>query len=211
MSFCAIAGSVGCEPLQQADLDWFADQGVPSFALLGYRASGAEVLDLRRRGMIAAAADAFGDPWFRVTRSSVRFLRGGRFMLPADARGDLDDVVTAYVMPEVDPADGVVDLVAWHPRTGRLASWLGRAGLLGGATVEADPAPLPIHTSPLGWLASYRTGVVVVHEGRAGRRLLDAGRPLWAEDLTHGEALDAMLARLRPRILVSAETEARAA
>ena len=181
------------------------------FALAGYRASGAELLDYERRGMASALAHAVGDLWFYVARSPVRFLRSGRFCLPIDVRGDLEDRVTAFIFPEVDPVEGITDLIAWHPRTGRIASWNGRASLLGGAAAGDGAEPLVVHTSPLGWLAAFREGVVVVHEARGARRLLDLRRPLWAEDLTHGEALDAMLARLRPRILVSAGAEARAA
>ena len=198
-----LAALKDCSHLRQVDLDWLSARGVPLFALAGYRGTPAEIAASERAEMPAAVEAARGDLWFHVACAPVRFLRGGRFVFKAETRGEPEDAVLAYVVPEIDADAGLADLVAWHPRTGRLASWSGHACLLGGsALVETDAGPLPVHTSPLGWLAAWRHGIVVVHEARAARRLLDVGRPLQAEDLAHGEALDAMLARLRPRILV---------
>jgi hypothetical protein len=62
----------------------------------------------------------------------------------------------------------VVDIAAWQPRTGELASWRGQAFCLGDLDDLFNPAiyfaggTLPIHASPLEWLRASRDGIVIM-------------------------------------------------
>ena len=82
----------------------------------------------------------------------------------------------------------VGDTVFWHPRSGRLASWTGRAFALGeqiideAATYSFDCA-LNIFDGPLAWLRARRDGIVVLDWSRAFDRLRDAPRVAIAEPL----------------------------
>lgn len=104
-------------------------------------------------------------------------------------------------------ADGPpIDLVAWRPKAGTLATWLGRAALLGSPyapRLRADRA-LPVWRSPLDWLKASRSGVCIVHQERSAL-LLEGLGPLLAEDVDHGMALSGSLAIPAPRILVPEE------
>jgi hypothetical protein len=99
-----------------------------------------------------------------------------------------------------------MDLIAWQPKTERLATWLGRAAILGSPyapRLRADRA-LPVWRSPLGWLKASRSGVCIVHDERSAL-LLEGLGPLLAEDVEHGLALSVSLAIPAPRILVPEE------
>ena len=103
------------------------------------------------------------------------------------------------------------DLIAWSPRTGLLAAWLGRSALLGdacGFRLDADGA-LPVHRTPLGWLHAGRQGVVIVNPAAAARELQDLG-PLLAEDITHAAEIEALFASLIPAILTDIPEKAAA-
>jgi hypothetical protein len=132
----------------------------------------------------------------------VQFLARGRFIPAWDPHVVAAETVPALVIPALEDGE-LVDLVAWQPRTGRLASLERRAGWLAGPPPEAD-APLVVFADPLPWLASCRAGVVVVHESLA-RPFLLAQPAIQAADVDHGEKLQAMLAKVRlPRIVVPA-------
>lgn len=197
------AALAACAPLQDADLSWFRLRGVSGFALLGYRQHPAHAEAIQRHGL---ATEHPGDLLFHVARDRVRFLRSGRFEFERNCRGEPDDVVTAYVLPEIDADGALVDLVAWHPRTARLASWQGVAGLLGAAAIDTRTTdePLIVRRSPIEWLAAWRSGVVVVNERSARPALLGAGC-VQAADVEHGVALERMLREVAlPRIVVPA-------
>lgn len=199
-----------CGHLRDADLAYFRAHGVSGFALLGYREHPVEAEAMRQHGL---ATDQAGDISFHVARDRVRFLRGGRFAFLRDCRGEPDDAVTVYVIPEIDADGAMVDLVAWHPRTGRLASWQGVAAMLGASAVEsrAPDEPLIVRRSPVEWLASWRAGVVIVNERAARSVLLGAGC-VQAADLEHGVALERMLREVAlPRIVVPALPDEEAA
>lgn len=190
--------------LRDRDLAFFAAGGASPFALLGYYADPRET---RRPFSVPMQLG------FHVRRERVRFSRRGRFSFEADLRGEADEVVPAYVMPAVQ-AGTVVDEVAWHPRSGRLATHEGRAGLLGGDLIESSGKDQPVRLlpDPRAWLAAWREGVVIVDEALARPALLEARCPLQVEDVAQGEALEAMLSKVRlPRIVVPAESVTRAA
>ncbi|MCJ2084889.1 hypothetical protein MKK88_02625 [Methylobacterium sp. E-005] len=200
-----------CERLPFRDVEWFADQGVSACKLLGYRFDPTEMGE-------AAFCRAFPgwppiDIGFEVRRARVQFLRSGRVVLTSNKRADPGALITAFVIPAFN-ADGVMtDLIAWRPRTGHIGSTERTAGWLAGGYVSEDE-PLIVHPDPLAWLRAGRQGVVVVHEDLARPALL-AQRTLQAADVDHGEALQAMLSKVRlPRIVVPAfpgETARRAA
>ena len=62
----------------------------------------------------------------------------------------------------------VIDLIAWQPRTGALASWRGQAFCLGDVDDILNPAnyfagdALRVHATPLDWLLAHRDGIVIV-------------------------------------------------
>ena len=185
--------------LRGLDLAFFAEGGVSPFALAGYGAA----------PMRTETVETHFDPAFTVGRERVRFLRRGRFVLERDCRGEPDDAVPAYLMPAIE-GGLVVDHVAWHPRTGRIATLNGRTGLLGADALAGD-GPVAVAPDPRAWLAGFRRGVCIVDERLARPVLIEARQPLVAADEAHGEALDAMLRQVRlPKILIPADS-ARAA
>jgi hypothetical protein len=62
----------------------------------------------------------------------------------------------------------VIDIAAWQPRSGMLASWRGQAFCLGDLDDIFNPATyfaggaLRIHRTPLEWLKAGREGVVIL-------------------------------------------------
>lgn len=159
---------------------------------------------LRRVGVHGIAVGWSGRNFDPLLRNVVAFRRGGRFDFAADLRGADVEAVAAYTVLARDEGGDALDVVAWHPRTARVATWLGAIGLLGldrpcAATVDD---PLIVFPEPASWLAARRGGVVVVSERLARGDLLAAGS-IQAADVAHGEALETMLRKVRlPRILV---------
>lgn len=104
-----------------------------------------------------------------------------------------------------DPSGTALDIVAFDPCTGRLATWLGRAWALGQGQIYAprlsEHGALAVWRSPLEWLRQSRRGVVLIRPEGAAYHLDDAG-PLMAEDVEHGLELRRVLTRPSPRILV---------
>lgn len=151
-----------------------------------------------------------------------------RLGIPADALASPTPVRASYVhfsqsqfefdhhsqREEGEPANLVlsrngwgeaIDLVAWCPSTGRLATWLGRAWALGEETIYqprlTEHSALPVWRSPVGWLRAGRQGICLVRVKAAAHHLCDGG-PLLAEDAAHGEELRQLLTRPAPRILI---------
>lgn len=148
-----------------------------------------------------------------LLRHAIVFRRGPRFEFVRNLRGDPVEPVAAYTILARDAGGAPIDVVAWHPRTGRLATWLGRVGLLGAdypcPATKTDP--LCVFPSPTEWLASGRRGVVIVDERLARPELLDAGT-IQASDIEHGTKLKDMLERVTlPGIVVPAASIGRVA
>lgn len=194
-----------CARLRQVELDWFRSHGVSGFALAGYRVDPAEIGPAQFRLLYRHPHEEPVDWFFEVRRARVQFLPRGRFVFGWEPRCELAESVPALIIPALDGLE-IIDLVAWHPKTGRLASIDKRIGWLAGPAPQADE-PLVVFTDPLGWLAAWRTGIVVVHEAIAVPFLRE--QPvLQAADVEQGEALQAMLAKVRlPRIVVPASDE----
>lgn len=197
-------GPLPANALRDRDIAFFQEGGASVFALAGYCADPHEI------------QRPFSTPMqlgFRVRRERVCFSRRGRFSFEADLRGEPDDAVPAYVLPAIE-AGAIVDEVAWHPRSGRIATHDGRAGLLGADLIESSTKDEPVRllADPRAWLAAWRQGVVVVDEALARPVLREARCPLQVETVTQGEALEAMLSKVRmPRIVVPSASVTRAA
>ncbi|AYO85349.1 hypothetical protein [Methylobacterium brachiatum] len=189
-----------CARLRMVELDWFRAAGVSGAQLVGYRVDPVAIGYAQFRLLYPKREPV--DLGFEVRRARVQFLARNRFIPGWDPRADAAETVPALVIPAFE--DGaLVDLVAWHPKTGRIASLDRRAGWLAGPAPEPD-APLVVFADPLPWLAACRAGVVVVHESLA-RPFLLAQPAIQAADVDHGEKLQAMLAKVRlPRIVVPA-------
>ncbi|WP_133239207.1 hypothetical protein [Microvirga sp. KLBC 81] len=159
-----------------------------------------EVEDLERLGI---PPDALAGP-FPVATSDVYF-DGDRFEFVHHHHRYDEKGVHAFLFLITNRWDEAVDIVAWSPASGQLASWLGRAWALGEETIY-DPrldehGALQVHRSPVGWLKARRRGICVVRPAAAAHYLDDAG-PLSVEDEAHGEELDQILTRPKPRILI---------
>lgn len=115
----------------------------------------------------------------------------------------------AYTIIARDVLGDPIDIVAWQPASGRLATWLNRASILGEDQLNAPRLAegLPVYETPLQWLQQRRLGVVVIDAKRAAPKLREAA-PLLATTYEHGMALRAMLKAKAPRILLSSSTSA---
>jgi len=109
-----------------------------------------------------------------------------------------------------------VDLVAWHPRTGRLAAWQENVPLLGGENVLrprlCGNRPLVVHRTALQWLQAGRCGAVIIDQRGCADLLRQIG-PLEVAEHDYARHLRRSLTVRPPRIFVTPETssEARAA
>ncbi|MGV7034871.1 hypothetical protein [Methylobacterium symbioticum] len=168
---------------------------------------------LRRAGVPGATVNWVRGDFEPLLRTLIVFRRGARFDYAVDIRDADAKRLAAYTILARDPDGAPLDVVAWHPRSARVATWLGTTGLLGldhpcGATAQD---PLIVFPEPASWLASGRAGVVVVNERLARPELLAAGS-IQAANVAHGEALETMLSKVRlPRIVVPAFAHERAA
>jgi hypothetical protein len=97
------------------------------------------------------------------------------------------------------------DIVAWEPRTQRLAAWWGAPPLLGMEHLlgpRLDPhGALKVFTDPAEWLLNERNGVVIVNPAAAAP-LLRAAEPLEASSAAFGRRLAELINPKLPRILV---------
>jgi len=194
-----------CARLRQVELDWFRSHGVSGFALAGYRVDPAALGPAQFRLVYRYPHEEPVDWHFEVRRARVQFLPRGRFVFGWESRCELAESVPALIIPVLDGFE-IIDLVAWHPKSGRLATLNRRAGWLAGPEPREDE-PLVVFSDPLAWLAAWRCGVVIVHEAIA-MPFLREQPVLQAADVEQGEALQAMLAKVRlPRIVVPASPE----
>jgi hypothetical protein len=115
----------------------------------------------------------------------------------------------AYTVIARNGTGDPIDIIAWQPVSGRLATWLNRASILGEDQLNAPRLVegLPVYETPLQWLQQRRLGVVVIEAKRAAPKLREAA-PLLATTYEHGMALRAMLRAKAPRILLSSSTSA---
>jgi hypothetical protein len=109
-----------------------------------------------------------------ISGSTVRF-DGATFDL-TDEKGERTLTFRAEDRGEV------IDLIAWQPRTGALASWRGQAFCLGDLDDIFNPATyfagdaLRVHATPVDWLLADREGIVIVRPDLAPAYLSDCQR-----------------------------------
>src|SRR3979409_1292305 len=123
------------------------------------------------------------------------------FVDEGDDRGE--QVFTMGVISD----NGLIDAVAWHPASGRLAAWLGLGFALGESQIsdhiENGSTGLPVFRSPLGWLCAGCEGIVIVRKTFA-HVVLKKVPLLLAEEESHRIELVGMfpVGGAGPRILV---------
>jgi hypothetical protein len=112
-----------------------------------------------------------------------------------------------------DDCSEAFDLVAWHSRTGRLASWRGAAFCLGDLEQLFNPATwfmgdaLRVHQSPLDWLRSGRDGIVILRPGMAHAYLAHCPR-LACADAAYARRVERWLERPKPTTEILVEVSA---
>ena len=99
----------------------------------------------------------------------------------------------------------VIDLIAWQPSTGKVASWFGVAFCLGDLDNIFNPGTyfaggaLRVHASPLEWLKADRGGIVIARPELTSTLLHNARRLSFA-DPTHARRVQYWLQPIRPRV-----------
>jgi hypothetical protein len=116
---------------------------------------------------------------------------------------DTDGGRDAFILP-VEGSSGIIDLIAFDPETGLLATWLGRAFAINEVSIwepNLDGDPLPIWRDPIGWLKAKREGIVLLKPQQA-YSYLDHLPGVIAEDVQHGEELEKLLWTPRRKVPV---------
>lgn len=138
---------------------------------------------------------------FCLAAANVAFGIRGRFEFEPEAK---DNLVSAIIIPAIGHG-GLIDLVAWLPKSNELASWLGVAFCLGDERQIDGPylgEPLKVWRSPVSWLRAERRGIVIVERNRAFDRLRDVPE-LLCEDPDHAHALRGVVSSppIVPRVI----------
>jgi hypothetical protein len=161
-----------------------------------FKASGVAVCDLASPDMILAA--------------SVDFSEDSRFLF-VDEIDDPAAATSAFVMLCRDDFGEAIDVAAWSPPTGRLATWLGQAWAIDQYRALAprisDHGALPIFRNPLSWLRGGRDGIVIIDPEKAKWQIAYLGCTLLAEDVPHGQALRDALTISAPAIFIPPSSE----
>lgn len=181
--------------------------------------SAADIVDAHSRGraLLVGEVDRFIQ-WgvspqslsagYPVLASEVVFLPNGYFEFFEECP---DAVAEKAFLLIAQNYGGPVDIVAWQPKTNRIALWLNRAIALGEEQFwgpRFDDAPLPVWRTPMKWLAAGRRGLVILHP-RQAFHLLGNLPAIVAEDLEHGTELELLLTPPKPttQILVPAPND----
>ena len=110
----------------------------------------------------------------------------------------------------------VIDLIAWQPRTGALASWRGQAFCLGDIDHIINPATyfagdaLRVHATPLDWLLADRDGIVIVRSDLVPAYLGNCQR-IRCSNQAHARQVEKWLKPRKPMVDILVEVEERAA
>jgi len=160
---------------------------------------------LRRQGVVPRAMIYnWADEPVELRRGFVEWIHGNRFVFEDESVSGV--VHDALIVVANDETGDPVDLIAFDFQ-GRFGSWLGVPALgLENAHAPRLSDALPVHRTPIDWLANYRRGVVVVDHKKARHFLENAG-PFVVANADEGRALsDAMT--YRPKIYVNSERQA---
>jgi hypothetical protein len=142
-----------------------------------------------------------------ISGATVRF-DGARFAL--DHEGE-----RALIFRAEDRGE-IIDLIAWQPRTGTVASWRGQAFCLGDMDDIFNPATyfagdaLRVHATPLDWLLADRDGIVIVRLDLAPACLANCQR-IRCSSQTHARQVEKWLKPRKPAVEILVELEERAA
>lgn len=170
--------------LRQADIDWLTAQGVNGLAL---------------------AKTYCGDFSFLLV-DRVTFLDKQRFEFVRYLQGPFE-TASVFTMIIKNVEGESADILAWHPRTGQVATWLGAVAMLGEEQVHAPRLEhLTVHEGVLSWLKDARHGLVILDAARAAR-ILDGAGPLVAPSVDFGKKLRKQLTIPAPEILVAQSQE----
>jgi hypothetical protein len=136
-------------------------------------------------------------------RSRVSYHRESPFFDFVEDDGEDEENAIVFLAREGGGRAG--DLIAWTPRSGRLAAHWGPVSVLGTDDILTPrltcEGALLVHRTPLGWLRAGRQGVVVVEARGAALVLRDFG-PLAGEDEAHGRELRQLFRQTEPKIYV---------
>lgn len=170
-------------PLHQKALDWFTENGVNGLALAKTMWGHFDFVNV--------------DDVVWLPRKTFEFARHKK----------ADEITSACTFLIRDQFVEPLDIVAWQATTGRIATWLGRAALMGEDQLFAPRLAegLQVHETPLEWFRERRAGVVVIDKSRAAPKLREAA-PLLAASFEHGKKLQEMLRVPQPRIFVPSTT-----
>jgi hypothetical protein len=145
-----------------------------------------------REGVDEAAMVA---PW-PIGGATVRFFDGGTF----DVAPDGERALTFRAIDCGEP----IDLIAWQPRTGQVASWckaafaLGQEAIYNPATYFAGSS-LRVHKTPLQWLLADRDGILIVRPELTYAYLRNVRRVSFA-DTAYAQQVDKWLEPPRPSV-----------
>ena len=101
-----------------------------------------------------------------------------------------------------------IDIIAWRPRMGQIASYTGAATFLGDQDDAVNPATwldgndLLIHATPLEWLRHEREGLVIVNFKTAGAYLRNAKSVYCADIETAKKLRTAVRAASKPTLKI---------
>ena len=169
--------------LDQHWLDWFAARGIPA-TVLAFSPAGD--IDMVLQDHVEWRDDGVTFEFSDDGDHALTFLARDRF-------------------------GRVQDVVAWSPKSDCVATWAGRACMIGADQLDAaqpEPAGLMVCETVLQWLQARRMAVVILDARRALPVLLD--RPLLTANLDHGRSLRDALTRALPPVLVPKQGEAAA-
>lgn len=132
------------------------------------------------------APDAMAEPWpIRSARVVFDGLHGFDFTRDGEPA----------IIFKAEDCGEEIDLIAWQPRTEKLASWHGNTFCLGDLDQIDNPATyfmdgaLRIHADPLDWLRASREGIVVLRRDFAYAHLRFCPR-IVCDDLSHAERVE---------------------
>lgn len=171
-----------------------------------WRVPALDLAELRRLRSQGVSRSAMLHPW-PMGATNVAF-DGGTFEL--DVNGE-----RALTFRATDRGE-VVDLVAWQPHTGALASWRGQAFCLGDVDDIFNPATyfagnaLRVHATPLDWLLADRDGIVIVRSDLVPAYLANCHRIRFSSK-SHARQVEKWLKPREPMVEILVEVEERAA
>ena len=128
---------------------------------------------------------------------------------------DLDDSGERALIFRAEDCGEVIDIVAWQPRTGKLASWRGQAFCLGDVGDVFNPATyffggaLHVHETPLQWLLAEREGILILRPDLAHAYL--ANNRLVCSDAAHARQVERWLEPPKPTVEIFVAIEERSA